>query len=240
MNAHLPRLHDLGIARQRCGTPARRECRRATSVRRRCFPPRFSFNGRADPGGLAKCQPSCSTIASLGSLLALPLATGCVVYAGAKPSKEVPTRSPPPPPTTGPRASRRRAGPGFWIWRGPKDGWHVRTTTSGKEHSFRGEVAVVGGNGVMTDLRANRFELNDRVRGNPSGAAFEFKTAGFRTASTSESIPATAWTSTSSSTARASPAESTSGGGRPNHHATTSSSATEPPTRGVDTARHGR
>lgn len=120
------------------------------------------------------------TIASLGSLLALPLATGCVVYTkGAKPSKEVPTLAA----STAddrPAGFQETSGPGFWIWRGPKDGWHVRTTTSGKEHSFRGEVAVVGGNGVMTDLRANRTELNDRVRGNPSGAAFEFKTAGFQ------------------------------------------------------------
>jgi hypothetical protein len=118
-------------------------------------------------------------IASLVALAALPLATGCVVYTkGAKPPKEIPTLTA----ATAddrPAGFQETSGPGFWIWRGPKEGWHVRTTTGGKEHSFRGEIAVRG-NGVLTDLRANRTELNDRVRGNPSGAAFEFKTAGFQ------------------------------------------------------------
>lgn len=119
-------------------------------------------------------------IASIAALVALPLATGCIVYTkGSKRPKETPTL----PMSTAddrPAGFQETSGPGFWIWRGPKDGWHVRTTTGGKEHSFRGEIAVTGGNAVMTDLRANRTELNDRVRGNPSGAAFEFKTAGFQ------------------------------------------------------------
>jgi hypothetical protein len=118
-------------------------------------------------------------IVSLAALVALPLATGCVVYTkGSKAPKEIPTL----PTSTAddrPAGFQETSGPGFWIWRGPKDGWHVRTTTSGKEHSFRGEIAVRG-SGVITDLKANRTELNDRVRGNPSGAAFEFKTAGFQ------------------------------------------------------------
>jgi hypothetical protein len=120
-----------------------------------------------------------STIASLAAVLALPLATGCVVYTkGAKPARDIPTITA----ATAddrPAGFQETAGPAFWIWRGKGEGWHVRTTTAGKEHSFWGEIAVTGG-GIMTDLRANRTELNDRVRGNPSGAAFEFRTAGFQ------------------------------------------------------------
>lgn len=111
--------------------------------------------------------------------LALPLATGCVVYKkGAKSPKQV-AELPASTADDRPAGFQETSGPGFWIWRGPKDGWHVRTTTGGRQHSFMGEIAVRGG-GVMTDLRPNRTELNDRVRGNPSGAAFEFKTAGFQ------------------------------------------------------------
>lgn len=118
-------------------------------------------------------------IVSLVGLLALPLATGCVVYTkGQKGQKEVATL----PSSTAddrPAGFQETSGPGFWIWRGPRDGWHVRTTSGGKTHNFLGEIAVRG-NGVMTDLKANRTELNDRVRGNPSGAAFEFKTSTFQ------------------------------------------------------------
>lgn len=120
-----------------------------------------------------------SLIVLLAASVALPFATGCVVYKkGAKSPKEVATL----PASTAddrPAGFQETSGPGFWIWRGPKDGWHVRTTTGGKQHNFHGEIAVRG-SGVMTDLRASRTELNDRVRGNPSGAAFEFKTAGFK------------------------------------------------------------
>lgn len=118
-------------------------------------------------------------IALLAASLALPLATGCVVYTkGAKPAKEVPQL----PASTAddrPAGFQETSGAGFWVWRGDKNVWHVRTTTAGKQHNFMGEIAVRG-SGVMTDLKANRTELNDRVRGNPSGAAFEFKTAGFQ------------------------------------------------------------
>lgn len=120
-----------------------------------------------------------SVLACLAGLLALPLASGCIVRhkGGAKEAKaavELPA-------TTAddrPAGFQETAGPGFWVWRGPKGGWHVRTTTGGKEHHFHGEIAVRGG-GIMTELKANRTELNDRIKGNPSGAAFEFKTAGF-------------------------------------------------------------
>ncbi|MEZ4296637.1 MAG: hypothetical protein R3B70_16845 [Polyangiaceae bacterium] len=116
---------------------------------------------------------------AVAALVALPTATGCVIVknGGAKNGKEIATL----PSSTAddrPAGFQETSGPGFWIWRGPK-GWHVRTTTGGKQHNFLGEIAVRG-SGVMTDLKANRTELNDRVRGNPSGAAFEFKTAGFQ------------------------------------------------------------
>jgi hypothetical protein len=117
-------------------------------------------------------------LASLVGLLTLPLAAGCIVVTkGAKQPKEAVEL----PATTAddrPAGFQATSGPGFWVWRGPKGGWHVRTTTGGKEHHFHGEIAVRGG-GIMTELKASRTELNDRVKGNPSGAAFEFKTAGF-------------------------------------------------------------
>lgn len=117
--------------------------------------------------------------ALIAASLALPLVTGCIVYkkGGAKSAKDVPTL----PASTAddrPASLQETSGPGFWVWRGPQGAWHVRTTTAAQQHSFRGEIAVQG-EGLLTDLRANRTELNDRVRGNPSGAAFEFKTAGF-------------------------------------------------------------
>ncbi|MBK8254061.1 MAG: hypothetical protein IPK82_15525 [Polyangiaceae bacterium] len=115
---------------------------------------------------------------ALAATLALPLAGCIIVKKGAKEPKEVQIL----PASTAddrPAGFQETSGPGFWVWRGPKDGWHVRTTTGGKQHNFMGEIAVRG-SGVMTDLRANKTELNDRVRGNPSGAAFEFKTAGFQ------------------------------------------------------------
>lgn len=119
-------------------------------------------------------------LGSFVALMALPFANGCVVVKkgpGPKEAKEAVELSS----TTAddrPSGYQQTAGPGFWVWRGPKGGWHVRTTTGGQEHSFKGEIAVRG-SGIMTELKANRTELNDRVRGNPSGAAFEFKTAGF-------------------------------------------------------------
>lgn len=122
-----------------------------------------------------------STLVFLASLVALPLATGCIVVnqKGSRSSKDIPTIAASNADER-PSGFQETSGPGFWIWRGPNEGWHVRTTTGGKEHSFWGEVAVTGGSGVMTALKANRTELNDRVRGNPSGAAFEFRTAGFQ------------------------------------------------------------
>jgi hypothetical protein len=121
-----------------------------------------------------------TALASLVALMALPLATGCVVVhkgEGAKEKKEAVQY----PATTAddrPAGYQETAGAGFWVWRGPKGGWHVRTTSGGKEHHFHGEIAVRG-SGLLTELKANRTELNDRVKGNPSGAAFEFKTSTF-------------------------------------------------------------
>ncbi len=119
-------------------------------------------------------------LASFAFLMALPFATGCVVVhkgGGAKEAKQA-VELPAATADDRPAGYQETSGYGFWIWRGPKGGWHVRTTTQGKEHHFHGEIAVRG-SGVMTALKATRTELNDRVKGNPSGAAFEFKTAGF-------------------------------------------------------------
>lgn len=119
-------------------------------------------------------------LASLVGLMALPLAAGCIVVhkGGAKDTKG-PVELPATTADDRPAGFQETSGYGFWVWRGAKGEWHVRTTTQGKEHHFHGEIAVRG-NGVMTDLKASRAELNDRVRGNPSGVGFEFKTAGFQ------------------------------------------------------------
>ncbi len=112
-------------------------------------------------------------------VLTLPAAMGCVVVkngGGAK-DKKAAVQLPANTADDRPAGYQETSGVGFWVWRGNK-AWHVRTTSGGKEHNFHGEIAVRGG-GVMTDLKANRTELNDRVRGNPSGAAFEFRTSRF-------------------------------------------------------------
>lgn len=117
-------------------------------------------------------------LASLVGLMALPLSAGCIVVKKGPAAPKEAVQLPASTADDRPAGFQETSGPGFWVWRGPKGGWHVRTTTSGKEHHFKGEIAVKG-KGIMTELKANRTELNDRVRGNPSGAAFEFKTAGF-------------------------------------------------------------
>lgn len=118
---------------------------------------------------------------SAAALLALPLLTGCIVVqkkGGNKPQAEIPVLS-------ASLAEDRPAGfqegapAAFWIWRKGAEGWRVRTTTAGKEHHFRGRIEVTRG-GPLTDLKPNRVELSDRVNGNPSGAAFDFKTAGYQ------------------------------------------------------------
>lgn len=120
-------------------------------------------------------------LASLVGLMALPLATGCVVvHKDGKTGNDAkqPVQLAASTADDRPAGYQETSGYGFWVWRGPKGGWHVRTTTQGKSHHFHGEIAVRG-SGVMTDLKASKAELNDRVRGNPSGVGFEFQTAGF-------------------------------------------------------------
>lgn len=112
--------------------------------------------------------------------LALPLATGCVIVksGGDAKGKKGPVELPASTADDRPAGYQETSGAAFWVWRTSKGQWHVRTTSGGKENSFHGEIAVRG-EGVMTDLKANRAELNDRVRGNPSGVGFEFKTSKF-------------------------------------------------------------
>ena len=64
----------------------------------------------------------------------------------------------------------------FWIWRGPRGGWHLRTTTAGLFHEFRGRVA--GLSAPLLAVHPTRVEFKDRIVMTPKAVWFRFATKG--------------------------------------------------------------
>jgi len=61
----------------------------------------------------------------------------------------------------------------YWIWR-DADGvtWHVRVTAGGPLHRFQGRIWV---DGTLTDLKAVRLEMTDRLKKEDEGVlVFDF------------------------------------------------------------------
>jgi hypothetical protein len=64
----------------------------------------------------------------------------------------------------------------YWIWADPNGMWHLRTTTAGSPHRFRGRIA--GATGAIVDVRPSRLDFGDRLRSGPRGVGFDFHTRG--------------------------------------------------------------
>lgn len=64
----------------------------------------------------------------------------------------------------------------FWVWRGETDKlWHIRTTSKGGEHVFRGRIGVVGGKADLVVVD-NKNEHKDRYLKRPQSVHFAFRT----------------------------------------------------------------
>jgi hypothetical protein len=76
-----------------------------------------------------------------------------------------------------PRSMQPGAPAAYYIWTDPQGGWHLRTTTGGQQHVFRGRVA--GQTAPITNVTPSRMEFQDRLRVSPRGTvAFAFATQG--------------------------------------------------------------
>jgi hypothetical protein len=68
------------------------------------------------------------------------------------------------------------AGLGVWIWRTDDGKWHVRSTTKGKLHKFRG--LIEGANSPITWYEPGQMEFGDIMARHGQGLVFKFETAG--------------------------------------------------------------
>jgi hypothetical protein len=65
---------------------------------------------------------------------------------------------------------------GIWIWRGDDGTWHLRSTTKGKRHVFRGLIEGVAS--PITWFQPDHMELGDSMGSHGQGLVFKFETAG--------------------------------------------------------------
>ena len=124
--------------------------------------------------------------ASIAALCAASFLPACTVVTNAPPEN--------PPQATGsrgwatvvkPEASGRpvnlKSGQNeaFWIWRGGKGDWHLRTTTAGTKHRFNGHI--VGHGGDISGVQSAKTEAGDKVKFDSEGGKihFDFTTDGF-------------------------------------------------------------
>lgn len=64
----------------------------------------------------------------------------------------------------------------FWIWRGPDNDWHLRTTTAGNQHRFNGHI--VGHGGDISGVKSASNEHGDKIKFEDGKVHFDFSTAG--------------------------------------------------------------
>lgn len=112
-------------------------------------------------------------LASLVPLCCAPLLTGCIVVTEpatpAQPPMQVveientvPVQLAAGLADGKPPHLRPDAGMNYWVWQGPRNAWHVRTTTN-KKRRFQGRIRPLQG-AAITSLKATQNESGDRVR----------------------------------------------------------------------------